>query len=32
MGYRKVTWIEQCWYIIKFWFKDKFKRKDGHSD
>lgn len=26
MGYRKVSWIEQCWYIIKFWFSNKFKR------
>lgn len=27
MSYRKVTNIVQCWYIIKFWFSNKFKRK-----
>lgn len=26
MGYRKVSWIEQCWYIIKSWFSNKFER------
>ena len=28
MSYRKVTYIEQCWYIFKFWLKEKFKRKE----
>ena len=24
MGYRKVTYAEQCFYIIKWWAKEKF--------
>ena len=25
MGYRKVTYTEQCWYILKFWIKEKLR-------
>lgn len=25
MAYRKVTYTEQCWYIIKFWIKEKLR-------
>lgn len=32
MGYRKVHWFEQCWYIIKWWVKQKFKMKGKQKD
>ena len=25
MGYRRVSCLEQCWYIIRFWVKEKIK-------
>ena len=28
MGYRKVSYLEQCWYILKYWFR---KRRDDHA-
>lgn len=28
MGYRKVSWLEQCWYVIKWKITHIFKRKD----
>jgi len=33
MSYRKVTYAEQIWYIIRFWLRQKFKRKEkSHED
>ncbi len=26
MGYRKVGAFEQCWYIIRFWMKEKCRK------
>ena len=26
MGYRKVGYLEQCWYIIKWWAGEKLRR------
>ena len=23
MGYRKVSYLEQIWYIMKYWFRQK---------
>lgn len=25
MGYRKVGCLEQCWYIIRYWVREKIK-------
>lgn len=27
MPYRRVGYLEQCWYIVSYWLKSKFKRK-----
>ena len=27
MAYRKVGYLEQCWYIIRYWLRDLFRRK-----
>lgn len=29
MGYRKVSYLEQCFYILKWKVKALFQRKDG---
>ena len=29
MGYRKVTYIEQIWYILKYWISHRKERKKG---
>ena len=28
MLYRKVGYAEQCWYMLKAWFRMKFRRKE----
>lgn len=28
MGYRKVGYLEQCWYILKWKVKEMFRRKE----
>ena len=25
MSYRKVGYLEQCWYIIRYWLREKFR-------
>ena len=32
MSYRKVGYLEQCWYIIRYWFRHKILRKDNHHE
>nr|DAL82321.1 MAG TPA: hypothetical protein [Caudoviricetes sp.] len=33
MSYRKVGYLEQCWYIFRYWFRHKILRKDKkHED
>lgn len=32
MGYRKVTYVEQCWYIVKYWLKTIFSRKEKDNE
>ena len=27
MGYRKVGYLEQCWYIIRYWLQERFRRR-----
>ena len=27
MSYRKVDALEQCWYIIRYWLREKFRRR-----
>ena len=27
MSYRKVSYAEQCWYIVKFWLRDLFRKR-----
>lgn len=26
MSYRKVGYLERCWYIIRYWLREKFRR------
>ena len=28
MSYRKVTYLEQCWYILRFWLREKIRKDD----
>ena len=30
MSYRKVGALEQCWYIIRYWFREKFGKRKSH--
>lgn len=32
MGYRRVGYLEQLWYILKYLVKQKFRRKKGKND
>lgn len=32
MGYRKVTYLEQCWYILRFWLREKIRKEDPHAE
>lgn len=27
MSYRKVTYLEQCWYILRFWLLEKIRKE-----
>lgn len=27
MGYRKVAYLEQCWYILRFWLRGPYAKK-----
>jgi len=29
MGYRKVSYLEQCWYIVRHWLWLKFHKAGG---
>ena len=31
MSYRKVTYLEQCWYILRFWLGEKIRKDDLHA-
>lgn len=31
MSYRKVTYLEQCWYILRFWLREKIRKDDPHA-
>ena len=32
MGYRKVSYIEQVWYIIKYKLGERFRRRGTHAN
>lgn len=31
LPYRKVTYTEQCWYILRFWFRRLLRKKGRHA-
>lgn len=31
LPYRKVTYTEQCWYILRFWLRRLLRKKDRHA-
>ena len=31
MSYRKVTYLEQCWYILRFWLREKAGKEGPYA-